>query len=206
MKRIFTLILLFLFFSVNSKSQSVTATYSVKISHPSGYEIPYEGRLFHHGNQTATYLYPLYLDEFPDGWVKHDGKILVQSTDTAQNYAVVSLDSNMLRTADQWGNRLIRFEAGNLVWELLPETRVINGIRCQRAVWIARDKPAGEIWFAPEIPVSSTFFNLLGAPGLVMAMDFYGFARAEIKTIEYNAALPQDVFWPEVFNKIPFKE
>lgn len=52
-------------------------------------------------------------------------------------------------------------------WNLLTETKTINGIMCKKAITLFRGRYY-EAWFAPSIPVSDGPWKLHGLPGLIL--------------------------------------
>lgn len=87
---------------------------------------------------------------------------------------------------------LIQEKGETLKWKLTGETMEVAGYQCQKAV-AKRDTTTIEVWFTPEIPVSSGPMNLNGLPGLVLKAvindGFLTITATEIKKEEHDEAV-----------------
>lgn len=209
MKRLHLYILLLLFNTTTA--QQISAVYNVKVSYSGGYSLNYESRFYITGNKSAQFLIPLYLDDYPDSLIQITKELSYGiPMDSIQEYMVVDTDSGILRISYPIKfefNEYHTFEMGSLLWEIFPEVRMVNGLKCQRAV--CRNKiggsPIGEIWFTPDVPVSLGINGLRELPGLIVEMNWQnGMYRASLLTYDVISLLPKDVFWPSLYNR-PFK-
>jgi GLPGLI family protein len=191
----------------NAYAQNLSATYAVIINDPAGLNLEYEGVYYFSNNKSASYLKPLYLEKHPEGYLTKDEKNYVLNMEPIQYYVVSNIDSGTIRTNNHNFNFLYTFDKGFFIWEILPETKSIDGLSCQKAQWRRKknDKVLGEIWFATEIPVSAGLFTLQGLPGLLVELDFYKFCKASLLSYNTHETIDERVFWPEVFSQKEFK-
>ncbi|HRN79292.1 MAG TPA: GLPGLI family protein [Ferruginibacter sp.] len=201
------LIITFLLISKFLYSQNIAATYAVVINDPAGLNLEYEGVYYFSKNKSASYLKPLYLEKFPEGYITKDGKNHALDMDSIQHYIVTNIDSGTIRINNRYINFYHTYDEGFMIWEILPDTKNIDGLSCQKAQWRRKknDKVLGEIWFATEIPVSAGLFTLQGLPGLLVEVHFYNFCKANLLSYNTNVPIDENVFWPEVFNQKVFK-
>ena len=203
-------ILLFclLFLSQNIYSQDFTANYSLTIHFPQ-FSLDYSAKYFSSNNKVVYYLEPLYLEKYPDKYITVKGANYGVPFDSIQQYTLVNLDSNVIWNVQVYGSGTkTKFEPGCLYWKIFPETRVINNLICQRAVWSQYDggKEYGEIWFCPDIPMPVGLNMLTGLPGLMMEMDMYGSAKATLINFSFEEKIDPVLFWPPKFNSIKFRD
>lgn len=74
-------------------------------------------------------------------------------------------------------------------WKLLPESRSIDGIECQKAVTFFKGR-SYTAWFAPSIPLGNGPWKLGGLPGLIVEayeenMDMH-FMLSEIRFLKFD--------------------
>lgn len=61
-------------------------------------------------------------------------------------------------------------EMNDLIWKLLPDTRMVQGYKCQKA--ISRFRGRNYIaWFTNEIPVNDGPYKFGGLPGLILLLN-----------------------------------
>lgn len=79
---------------------------------------------------------------------------------------------------------------GSINWKLLPETKMIRGFECLKAV----GKFGGRyytVWYAPEIQISIGPWKLDGLPGVILeAVEDANRIRFSVKSIEHNLERP----------------
>ena len=182
--------------------------------------LAYDGLLYSKGNRTISFCRPLYLDEYPTGTVEVDnpeGGTVTNNLhmDSVQALAYVDLDSMIMRNrSDGSGRNLKRtnttreFEWGIRKWHLLPDTKIISGLSCQKAV-LYRSGGSGEIvyeiWFCPDIGQQAGPRGLTDLPGLVVELQVVPFDEHwSLQSYVFNTPLSDSLFWPNEFNE-PFK-
>ncbi len=74
-----------------------------------------------------------------------------------------------------------------MIWNILPEKAIINGIECQKAEGIFKTPgftdTVVEVWFAPDIPFPYGPTNAYGLPGLILKYK-WGFLEIEVNKIK----------------------
>src|SRR5690554_4554256 len=74
----------------------------------------------------------------------------------------------------------------DLQWELMPETKEVDGLACKKAVTTYRGK-TWEAWYAPSIPLPYGPWKLHGLPGIIVeAIDTDGRFIYKMASIDYN--------------------
>lgn len=173
-------------------------------------KLNYRGYLYKSGNRYISFFKPLFLQEWENGVVKvADGFSVSVSTDTVQALSYLDLDSNIVRTRTDFGglNKVRKFDPGIIKWQIMPDTKIINGLPCQKALLDFNGKTnLCEVWFCSDINVSVSLRNLPGLPGLLVEADYYS-ANEKYQLLSYNLGedLPPSIFWPREFNQ-PFME
>ncbi|MFW5803843.1 MAG: GLPGLI family protein [bacterium] len=108
-------------------------------------------------------------------------------------------------------NYLISEDIGLIDWEIIDESKIIQGLVCQKAVGWFRGRYY-TVWFAPDIPVSFGPWKLNGLPGLIVfASDRESKVVLKLETIKTgddlfkNAVLsyPSDIEKIELQDFIP---
>lgn len=196
-------------FSIFSFCQNFSAEYKVDISFPEGFSLNYDAVFYSINRSYAYYLRPLYLKQYPDGYILNDGKPISILMDSIQQYTVVNLDSMKIWTKNAYSYLKIKLEKDCcLFWKILPEKKILNNLVCQKAVWsdIENGELYGEIWFCPDINIPVSLFNIVDAPGLVVLLNFYGFAKAELKEFSFEKSVDSSLFWPQSFKNAKFKD
>ena len=71
-----------------------------------------------------------------------------------------------------FGRRQLSLDDREMIWNILPEKAIINGIECQKAEGIFKTPgftdTVVEVWFAPEIPFPYGPMDAYGLPGLIL--------------------------------------
>lgn len=80
-----------------------------------------------------------------------------------------------------------------MVWKLLPETRRIDDLDCQKAVTVFRGR-SYTAWYAPSIPIGNGPWKLGGLPGLIVEayednMDMH-FILSVIRFVKPDVPMP----------------
>jgi len=180
----FILHILFILFSIQVTAQNTfTAKYDVaesrrmKVGTKEVEKIlKYDGFLFKKNNTLLTYLKPQYLKEYPKGRIDlPDYHFMTLNMDTLQLITFSILDSFYLRSVFNQTDKLqpfcMYYMLGTNKWEILPETKNILGVTCQRAVmhYPTPNDLYADIWFNPKIQFGgSDFLGIREAPGLIM--------------------------------------
>jgi GLPGLI family protein len=179
--------------------------------------LEFEGILKKKGNRYICYSKPLYLDKYPNGYIDYqfDGDPPISygiPVDSFYTIQYADMDSMIIRYHHHSSNiagiggrnNYFTFEPGFRQWNILNETRTINGLLCQKAT-IAGRNSTFEIWFAPDINVAMGPVTLMELPGLVVEAVFPELNETwSLK--EFSTGRPMDdaEFWPPPFNA-PFR-
>lgn len=177
--------------------------------------LEYSGFLYQKKNRTIYFQKPLYLSDYPDGNIHitvsaHNELLIGLTMDTMQHVYYMDFDSLVTRSrvelsglnSKEW-NLKQRLNKGIMTWQLLPDTKEVNGLKCQKATFSAPG--AGlqwEVWFCPDINALAGPFTIRDLPGLVV--EAYSPVFDENYTLEsYNTSisLPNSTFWPDLFNE-----
>jgi len=210
-----------------SFSQTLTAKYNVTKSinfNNNGLvktiaKLKLQGYYYQHGNMSISYLKPLYLQDYPNGFIifnesaeqTHGFEIVM---DTVINIYYANFDSLIIRRRlNPSGknpiltNSITQFEPGLFSWDIKPDTMLINGLLCQKATRNSRISGgvAWEVWFCPDIAAKSGAEEILDLPGLmVKGENKITHTTYELETYQIGVDIPKTVFWPAEFNQ-PFK-
>lgn len=223
------LISFFLFGILSLNAQTLSATYKVtKDILNAGSEnqntslppLEFTGNYFMQGKRVISYLTPDYLDRYPTGKIestRNDGpnnysvNIIPLCTDSIIGVNYSDGDSLIWRYTSYVGGANMqrpssfKYEVGFKKWVVLNETKDINGLICQRAVsYMEGNQVEWDIWFYPDISVDRGFENTFGVPGLIVE-GVCPPGKLTMKLLNYalGAAIPDSIFWPELFNQ-PF--
>lgn len=213
----------------NLSAQTITANYSVTkavtYNDEKGTEnfvavLKYDGFLYASNNKFISFLKPLYLKDYPKGEIPILSKQNNESNaygvrmDTLQEIQYIALDSLIMRfrfhknPEGYHSNFMREFEANYQKWEILPETKTIQGLQCQRAKLFHPKKAQliFDVWFYADIPVQVNFSNIIGLPGLVIEGELIPEKiKFALKKYELDVPISKHIFWPNEFNE-PFKQ
>jgi hypothetical protein len=179
--------------------------------------LEFEGILKKKGNRYICYSKPLYLDKYPNGYIDYqfDGDPPISygiPVDSFYTIQYADLDSMIIRYHHHSSNiagiggrnNYFTFEPGFRQWNILNETRTINGLLCQKAI-IAGRNSTFEIWFAPDISVAMGPVTLMELPGLVVEAVFPELNETwSLKEFSTGRPMDDTEFWPSPFNA-PFR-
>lgn len=180
--------------------------------------LQYTGFLYQKNNRTIYYQKPLYLKEYPDGnvhiAVNANYQMLIGlPMDTLQHVYYMDYDSLITRsrtelpgaTNKEW-NVKQPFKRGGMTWKFFPDTKEVNGLKCQKATFTALDgRLIYEVWFCSDIPVLAGPFTIRGLPGLgVQAVCPVLDETYTLESYNTNISPPDSILWPDVFNQ-PFR-
>jgi GLPGLI family protein len=221
-----TFLLSLLFICYTSSSQNIEAHYKVvfplNISQQETkaniVHLRYEGYLYRSGGKHIYFQKPLYLSEYPTGEILVTGRagysVFPLWTDTLQRIAYNNIDSLIFRTRDDITGSssaneyyLRYFEPGISDWQLLSETKNINGLECQHAKQYngADSSLLWDVWFYPDISINFGPSDIRDIPGLVV--DARNVQSGEVFTLEtymLNTKIPDNIFWPAEFSHAVF--
>ena len=219
MKKIIVLLHLFIIPALGY-CQSIIAQYEItedntiatgKVGENKTVTLNYTGYLYKKNNRYIFFEKPAYLSKVKDGgiWISNPqdySNVIIYSvnTDTMQFAFYCDYDSLLQRHfyADK-ENYISHFEPGLFAWDLLPETKEINGLRCQKTTRSYNGKVQTIVWFCPDIPMQGGIFNVLDIPGLVVEAEFPEWKNRHYLLINHamNAEFSDTVFWPKEFDK-----
>jgi GLPGLI family protein len=214
MKTISFLIAICMLHAINTKAQNFNAIYSVEriiTVKTSGLKtlsttLNYNGYLYKSGNRYISFFKPLFLDKYEDGSLEIvPGHRVEINKDSVQAISYVDLDSNIVRTRTDLVkiNKLRSFTPGYIKWQIMPETKNINGLECQRALMDFNGKTnLCEIWFCSDLNIPVSLRNLPDLPGLLVEANYYS-AQETYKLISYKLedSIPRNIFWPAEFKE-----
>lgn len=225
-------LLLMAIFSVTvhmATGQDISAKYSVtqQINVAQGSSgsyyvtLDFEGFLYKSGGQNIYYQKPLYLKKYPQGSVTYTPKsgeyyIYPLVMDTLQRICYNNADSFIFRMSSESASIrakrdfIVRsFQPGLHEWEILQETKNIDGLYCQRAKFyssVEQKELVWDVWFCPEIPVNFGPSYIRDIPGLVVEADCVpGNEKYKLLSYEITKGLNASLFWPDEFAGVSFK-
>ncbi|MEO5967905.1 MAG: hypothetical protein ABIP68_03565 [Ferruginibacter sp.] len=191
-------------------AQNFTANYLAEFivtPEKGDFKLPYKVEFYSSENKVISFWKPLYLNEYPNGYVNLNNKNIAIRMDSITDVDYVSLDSLIYRSY-HFLNEIRKYKPEYYKWDLLPETRNINGLICQKATWVPmgskNNEPKAEIWFCPDIPMPVSLMGMWNLPGLMVEINYYGFYTAKLTDYSFTSKISSDVYWPALFNK-PFK-
>nr|WP_199083126.1 GLPGLI family protein [Pedobacter sp. ASV19] len=214
MKLIYTLLFLF---PTLVYSQSLTANYNItktiELKLAAGNKnitLEMNGFLYRQGNRYIYWEQPAYLKKYPNGSIdiSIDNRIFsyALNTDSVQNLFYTDYDHHILRSGAMNPGDLVNefeFEDGyGENWEFKPETKLVNGLKCQ----LALDRDQWRVWFCPDIPARSGVFNVKGLPGLIVEADWLPMkAHYQLSSYDTQTTINDEIFAPKQFNETIIK-
>jgi GLPGLI family protein len=223
---IFTVFVSLLHFPGSSWGQGFHAKYKVtmevQINQPNGFQpkippLEFTGSLYHKNNLYVSWLTPNYLDKYPEGKIEftrsgaNEYYVYPLNMDTMIRIYYKAIDSNLIRltnfsnASNSQKPYTYNFEPGFTKWTILPETKVIQGLNCQRAQRIIDGTLYYDVWFCADIPLEHGISEIFNLPGLMVEGNSYGGNTISYSLLYYNMQETFDdaVFWPPLFNQ-PF--
>lgn len=180
-------------------------------------KLDYDCYFFKKGNKYISYNKPNYLSTFPKGNMKvsiSENHVFYYELmmDTIQNLVYKDLDSLIKRDRPDISgknkvdsNYVQEFDLNYYQWEILPEIKIVDGLRCQRAKQSIRLQPQWDVWFCPDIPAQAGISYIINIPGLIVEANHIPLGiNYTLQKYELNVAIEDNVFWPKEFN-LPFK-
>lgn len=225
--KLYALLYLFLLAPIFISAQTVQAEYKVtkdiyaNIDNTGEKKIAslsYTGYLYRKGGKYIYFQKPNYLNDYPDGSIKiskgpNSNYYVGIGMDTVQRLNYKDMDSLIKKyRADVSGrgnvnsNYIQKFDADYFSWEMIPETRIINGLKCQKATLTIMGFPQWIVWFTDKEPMQAGIDNIIGLPGLVVEAECLPL-KTHFSLISYttNQDFPSSVFNPAEFNQ-PFEK
>ena len=180
--------------------------------------LEWDGFLYQQNNRFIYFKKPLYLDKYPGGYVdiatdENNITAIGIVMDTVQAIRYLDFDSLIYRSSINISgspghgiNHKGNLSTNNINWRFLPDTKEINGLKCQKAQFInGNGKLQWVVWFCPDIPALGGPGYITGLPGIVV--DGENKITSEtyvLVSYRSNIKLPDNIFWPKEFNA-PFK-
>lgn len=203
-------------YATETTAQNFSAIYSVEHTttvntsemQTASVTLGYTGYFYKSGNKYISFFKPLFLDKYEDGSFEiAPGHSVNITMDTIQAISYIDLDSNIVRTRTDMVkiNKVRKFVPGLIKWQIMPETKNINGLDCQRALMDFNGKTnLCEIWFCSDINIPVSLRNLPDLPGFLVEANYYS-AKETYKLVSYKIedSISENTFWPLEF-KEPF--
>lgn len=183
-------------------------------------------KVLYHNNKVLSFQVPLYLKEYPEGLIQVEIKekgLSIPSPivmDTVQQLRYYNLDSQYfivrvdnpkvaMSNPNEIRNQYFKYEAGFETWEFLPDSMLINGKLCKRAVlrYSHNNEILYDFWYTEEIPIplSPNGYNEL--PGLVVrgSIPPIGYAF-ELDSYDLQANIAPSEMWLKELDERYFKK
>jgi GLPGLI family protein len=180
-------------------------------------KLDFDCYFFKKGNKYISFNKPNYLNIYPDGKMKvllseNHSFYFELMMDTIQNLVYKDLDSLIKRDRPDISgknkvdsNYVQEFDLNYFEWEILPEIKIVNGLRCQRAKQSIRLQPQWDVWFCPDIPAQAGISYIINIPGLIVEANHIPLGMIyTLQKYELNVPIEDNIFWPKEFN-LPFK-
>jgi GLPGLI family protein len=199
-------------------------TKEVQINQPNSFQpkippLEFTGYLYHKNNLYISWLTPNYLDKYPQGRIELEMPVAEGigffgyslNMDSMISIYYKAIDSNLIRLTNYTNASnsqkpySYNFEPGFTNWTILPESKIVQGLNCQRAQLIRSGGIQWDVWFCSDIPIENGVSNIFNLPGLMVEGYSFG-EKTSYSLIYYNMQETFDdaVFWPPLFNQ-PFK-
>lgn len=218
-------IFLFFFSSAALQAQNLEATYKVYrdiyYSTENGQKkllatVDLMGFLYKKGETYISYCKPSYLKKYPLGNIDFQDNTGISNTvmlykDTLQHLNYANFDSLISRTRTmstikKTENIFRNFSRGEFKWQILPETKIVNGLSCQKAILIVkRTNSIGYLaWFCADVPVQMNPLGIKDIPGLIVELECPTLDSRWVLT-SYNTEIniADSIIWPQEFTE-PF--
>lgn len=223
--KVLKLIFIANFFFLVVKSQSIEATYQVSqdiFATLDGEKkkvatIESTGHLYRKDGRYIYFENPNYLDKFPGGMVKinvaaDQVHFVGLCEDSVQKINFKNMDSLMRYYRPHISgkgqskvNYKQYFDADYFQWEMIPETKQIQGLKCQRAMLSINNSLQWIVWFTSAIPMQAGLMNIIGIPGLIVEAESVPMnTRYSLVSYTLDKEIPEKVFHPKEFEQ-PFE-
>lgn len=223
--RIIKLFLLGIILPFCSRGQNVEATYLVtqniivNLPDVGAKKIATLESTGHLYRNSARYIYferPNYLAAYPEGIVTYElpngGNYKAGiSMDSIQRLSYKNMDSLVrIYRAHSSGKGQTdfsfkqKFEADYFEWKMINETKIIDGLSCQKAELSIKNKLQWVVWFTPDIPMQAGISNIIGIPGLIVNAEHIPI-NVNYKLVKYKVGqyIAEEIFHPKEFEE-PF--
>lgn len=173
------------------------------------------GYLFRDGGRYLYYEKPNYLDKYPDGTIviqtdASHSSVYNVCMDTLQFIHYTNTDSLFTVHRPHYNsathaagvNYKQQYEADYFTWVILPETKVISGIKCQKATMSIRGNLQWVIWFTPKVKVQCGVNGTIGVPGLIVEAECPPL-KTSYELMDFSESVPLK---PGVFDLAELKE
>ncbi|WP_025146815.1 GLPGLI family protein [Pedobacter jeongneungensis] len=176
--------------------------------------LDYTGYFYRKGGRYIYFEKPNYLNTYPSGKFEFNTSEysvfgISLAMDTLQSLSSRDMDSLIFRMRPHMSgkgqvsyNYMQKFDSNFFQWDLFPETKIVNGLKCQKATLTLRGKPQWSVWFTSDIPMQAGIDAIMGLPGLVVEADCIPLKK-HYSLVKYSANTPiaDKVFWPAEFNQ-----
>lgn len=113
-------------------------------------------------------------------------------------YSNKSADKSIQQLQSRGKYVRIKSNFQQLKWHLQPETKIIQGYRCQKATAAAiflnqfKKKTTITAWFCPELPFQFGPRGVSGLPGLILELHYnhYSFYATQLELSDKNQEIP----------------
>lgn len=180
--------------------------------------LDYEGFLYKSEGKHIYFQKPLFLNKYPTGNLvfEQTGQVYLYPLwlDSIQRISYNNTDSLIFRTRNDMSGEnakndyyVRRFELGVHEWKLLPETKEINGLFCQRAKYFdpVSNELMWDVWFCPNIEINYGPGGIRDLPGMVVeASNLITKESYYLESYNNSDSIPNNVFWPDEFNNAVF--
>lgn len=209
----------------SSKAQRIEATYVVskdininleKFGNKKIASLESIGHLYRKGGRYMYYETPNYLGSYPDGSIKYkvsadEDHYVGICMDSVQRLSYKDMDSlvriyrpHIDGKARAKFNYRQRFDADFYEWQMIKETKNINGLRCQKAELRIKDNLQWVVWFTGDVPMQAGIGNIIGIPGLVVEADNIPLStHYKLNSYVVGNEVAEEIFHPREF-KQPF--
>jgi GLPGLI family protein len=200
---------------------AVTNTVEATISENKTKEIKLdlEGLIYQSGAKTICYMTPQYLSQYPSGSInlktdENSFAYYMLNTESIQIPHLVNMDSlkewkcfNLSGGYKQFFTG--KFEKDNTKWNILPETKIINGLQCKHAQLLnsTNTELIHDIWFYPDVTLEFGLWGINNAPGLIVECNSPSYKTTySLKYFKKGEAIPDEVFLPDIFKNAVFED
>lgn len=180
----------FLFAQGDNKNETYVLTYFVNLDEQSrvAYLMLDKNEGLYYSKKEQENSNNLYSEEYTDDGFNYNVKIV--SEDTIFNVVKTNLITNEMLSSvrvfkdGEYRKYLVSEKPNTIEWEFSNETKVINGLNCQKAETRFKGRRY-EVWYTEEIPTSLGPWKLHGLPGaVVLASDSENYIQLSLAKID----------------------